>query len=93
MSDTEKSIERMERMMERLWHTVTLDKDRTWSTSDVAAYLDVSETQVRTLVKTNGSFPAARRYEVGKGESQPRWVPDEIKDWFQRDEHKVSRAS
>lgn len=88
-----KAVERIESRMDRLWHIVTLDKDRLWDTADVAAYLGVSEAQVRRLAQKNETFPLALRSETGDQVSQPRWAPEEIKAWIRRPEHQVSRAS
>lgn len=87
------AVRRIEERIDKLWHMVTLDKDRLWDTKDVAVYLGVSETQVRTLAKKNQTFPPAIRTETGDAISQPRWEPETIKEWVRRPEHKVSRAS
>lgn len=92
-NETLQAIRRVENRIDRLWHLVTMDKDRMWDTGDVAAYLGVSETQVRTLAKNNTTFPQELRADNGKGQTQPRWDPDEIKTWMRRPEHRVSRAS
>lgn len=97
MSDDTKqlalAVGRIESRIDRLWHLVTMDKERLWDTGDVAAYLGISESQVRITAKNNATFPLEVRTETNGKVSQPRWNPDEIKAWILRPEHRVSRAS
>ena len=95
MSDEiQESINRIDQTLFKMWQIARLDNETMWEIKDVALYLNVSETQVRTWAKTVSSFPDAIQVEDDNGnQSHPKYAPEEIKAWIRQDMFRVSRAS
>ena len=92
--EIQESIERIDQTLFKMWQATKLDHDLMWGVKEVAIYLGVSETQVRTWSKTVKSFPKAIRIENDNGlQAHPMYAPEEIKAWVRQDMFRVSRAS
>ncbi|GAA4084359.1 hypothetical protein [Zhongshania borealis] len=55
-----------------------------WSTSKIAAFLDIGERQVRDRISKDGAFPKARKALLSSCISQPRWRSDEVVEWAEK---------
>lgn len=55
-----------------------------WSVADIADYLQMSETSVRRCIVSKDDFPASIRVPYGSRKTQPRWYPQEVKEWVKQ---------
>lgn len=61
--------------------SVPLDK-RPWSAAQCADYLGIEVNTFHTSIAPMPQFPRAIRAITGRGRSQPRWIAQEVIDWW-----------
>lgn len=55
---------------------------RLWGVTDIANYLNLSESSIRTRVICKPDFPVAVSIPTDAGQTNRRWYPHEVKDWI-----------
>lgn len=60
---------------------VPLDK-RPWTAEQCADYLNMEVGSFHNTISPLPAFPRAIRVQTGKGRGQPRWIAQEVIDWW-----------
>lgn len=91
MTDLEKKLDELITVLKR--PPIPIDV-ALWSVAEIAAYLCVSDTQVRERYACRPDFPRAIRLPVtgSSGRGHPRWKASEVIEWAERHQERKKAA-